>query len=102
MVRFVAAATCLAVYLFFWHLVYVLFSVDIDCSTNNQVVKSCNDTILVSCRLASGRWLCGLVCWSLALLVSLWGVPGPDAPPGSEYAYSVVVRQLLEQQQVSV
>lgn len=57
---------------------------------------------MVSCRLSSGRWLCGLVCWSLALLVSLWGVPGPDAPPGSEYAYSVVVRQLLEQQQVRV
>lgn len=40
------------------------------------------------------------MCWSLALLVGLCGVPGPDAPPGSEYAYSVVVRELLGQQQV--
>jgi hypothetical protein len=46
--------------------------------------------------------MCGLVCWSLGLLVGLWGMPGPDAPPGSEYAYSVVARQLLEQQQVRI
>jgi len=51
-------------------------------------------------RLLLSRALCGCVCWSVALLVTLWGVPGPEASPGSEYAYSTVIRQLLRQAQV--
>eukprot|EP00775_Hariotina_reticulata_P004131 gene4132-4378_t len=50
-------------------------------------------------RLLLTRALCGCVCWSVALLVTLWGVPGPEASPGSEYAYSTVVRKLLAQAQ---
>lgn len=52
------------------------------------------DSISPAERLETGASLCGLVCWSLALLASLWGCPGPDAPT-NDFNYGSVIKQLL-------
>jgi hypothetical protein len=52
--------------------------------------------------MATGRAICGCVCWGAALLVSVYGTPGPDAQGGSDFLYSHVVRQLVAHPQVCV
>lgn len=52
-------------------------------------------------RVSIGHGLCGCVCWGTALLVALWGLPGPDAPADSDFVYSSVVKSLVNHGQVS-
>lgn len=54
------------------------------------------------CRISLGRSLCGCVCWGTALLVTLWGLPGPDAPADSDFAYKDVVTAIINSAQVGV
>jgi hypothetical protein len=53
-----------------------------------------------ACRTALGRSLCGCVCWGTALLVSLWGLPGPDAPIDSDFVYKDAVNAIINSTQV--
>lgn len=51
-------------------------------------------------RVSLGRSLCGCVCWGTALLMSLFGLPGPDAPADSDFQYKEVVQKLVNHAQV--
>lgn len=42
------------------------------------------------------------MCWGTALLVTLWGLPGPDAPADSDFAYKDVVTAIINSAQVGV
>jgi hypothetical protein len=66
------------------------------------VVCSKNLGLLVTycCRISLGRSLCGCVCWGTALMVSLWGLPGPDAPVDADFVYKDVVTSLVNHAQV--
>lgn len=71
-------------------------------------VQSCPECVTSSwwrvgsdcCRILLGRSLCGCVCWGTALMVSLWGLPGPDAPVEADFVYKDVVTSLVNHAQV--